>query len=329
MAIETRFVRDGLVKAQLNEFLAREFERAGYGGMEIRRTPLGTQITVIAERPGMIIGKGGRTIKRLTAEITEKFPLDNPQIDVQEVKVPELNPQMMAARLAATLERGWYFRMAGNSLLRNIMAAGALGCEIIVSGKLTGPRSRTQKFIQGYVKHSGRPAEELVREGYAVAVKKLGVIGCRVRIVPPDVNFPDKFNITVEGSGEEEETKETQPSIEGVIEKIEEEPKTEPEAVSTEESEAMVTEKMEEESIIVEEETHEEGEDVDVSPKMPPEGALSEEEGSIDYTPTLPGEQVRKRGDVIEHKHEGYDYWHPISRVHKTQKSEDAKRGDN
>jgi small subunit ribosomal protein S3 len=75
------------------------------------------------------------------------------------------------------------------------MDAGALGCEIVISGKLTGPRSRTEKFIAGYIKHSGKPAIDLVDRGYSVAVKKLGVIGCQVRIIPPDVRLPDDFQI--------------------------------------------------------------------------------------------------------------------------------------
>jgi small subunit ribosomal protein S3 len=80
-------------------------------------------------------------------------------------------------------------------MMRRVMDAGALGCEIVISGKLTGPRSRTEKFISGYIKHSGKPAIDLVDKGYSVAVKKLGVIGCQVRIIPPDVRLPDDFQI--------------------------------------------------------------------------------------------------------------------------------------
>ena len=80
-------------------------------------------------------------------------------------------------------------------MMRRVMDAGALGCEIVISGKLTGPRSRTEKFISGYIKHSGKPAIDLVDKGYSVAVKKLGVIGCQVRIIPPDVRLPDDFRI--------------------------------------------------------------------------------------------------------------------------------------
>jgi small subunit ribosomal protein S3 len=171
----------------------QELERAGYGGMVMNRTPMGTQITVYAEKPGMVIGKGGKLIRKITRDLDRKFHLDNPQIDVQDVGRGDLNGRVVANRLASSLERGWYFRKAGQSMMRRVMDAGALGCEIVISGKLTGPRSRTEKFISGYIKHSGKPAIDLVDKGYSVAVKKLGVIGCQVRIIPPDVRLPDDF----------------------------------------------------------------------------------------------------------------------------------------
>ena len=195
MSVEKKFVAEGITKALVNEFLADELERAGYGGMQMNRTPMGTQITVYAEKPGMVIGKGGKLIRKITRDLDRRFRLDNPQIDVQDVGRGDLNGRVVANRLASSLERGWYFRKAGQSMMRRVMDAGALGCEIVISGKLTGPRSRTEKFIAGYIKHSGKPAIELVDRGYSVAVKKLGVIGCQVRIIPPDVRLPDDFQI--------------------------------------------------------------------------------------------------------------------------------------
>jgi len=156
---------------------------------------MGTQITVYAEKPGMVIGKGGKLIRKITRDLDRKFHLDNPQIDVQDVGKGDLNGQVVANRLASSLERGWYFRKAGQSMLRRVMDSGARGCEIIISGKLTGPRSRSEKFIAGYIKHSGKPADEIVDKGYSVAIKKLGVIGCQVRIIPPDTRPPDQFQI--------------------------------------------------------------------------------------------------------------------------------------
>lgn len=215
MAIERKFIQEGLKKVRINEYFIQELNRAGYSGMKVNRTPMGTQITIYAEKPGMVIGKAGRTVRIFTKKLDEEFELDNPQIDVQEVVKPELNAQMMANRLANALERGWYFRKAGHSTLQRIMNAGALGCEIIISGKITGPRKRREKFLDGCIKHAGIPAEELVDKGFAIAIKKLGVLGVQVRIVQPDVVMPDNFSIITEEapveSAEviEEEVKET------------------------------------------------------------------------------------------------------------------------
>jgi small subunit ribosomal protein S3 len=195
LAVEKKFVNDGFKKAMIDEFFLQKLERAGYGGMDINRTPMGTQITIRAEKPGMIIGKGGKMIRKFTKDLDVRFKMDNPQIDVQEVRKPELNAQMMATRLANALERGWYFRKAGSSTLQRIMDSGAMGVEIVIAGKLTGPRKRTEKFIAGYIKHCGKPVEELVDVGYARAKKKLGIIGVKVRIMPPDAVLPDRISV--------------------------------------------------------------------------------------------------------------------------------------
>ncbi len=195
--IEKLFVEEGIKKVRMDEYFRKELERAGYGGMDIKRTPMGTQITVHVEKPGMIIGKNGKRIKKVTDEITKKQELDNPQIDVQPIAAPELSAQLMSNRLAKLIERGWHFRRAGRSTLQRIMGAGALGCEITMSGKLRGPRGRVEKMVEGYIKHCGSVAEEIVDKGYSIAQKKTGVIGVVVWIVAPDANIPDSFRMNV------------------------------------------------------------------------------------------------------------------------------------
>lgn len=207
--IERIFVEEGIKKVRMNEYFRTELERAGYGGMDIKRMPMGTQITVKVEKPGMIIGKDGGRIKKLTDDVIRKQELDNPQIDVQPIGVPELNAQLMANKLAKLIERGWHFRRAGRSTLQRIMDRGALGCEIIMSGKLKGPRGRMEKMVSGYIKHCGSIADEIVDKGYSIAMKKAGVIGVRVWIVPPDSKIPDAFRMNVvKKEGEKEEPKE-------------------------------------------------------------------------------------------------------------------------
>ncbi|ABD41952.1 SSU ribosomal protein S3P [Methanospirillum hungatei JF-1] len=196
MAVERKFVADGVRKVRVERHLGHELKRAGYGGMDLIRTPLGTQVTIFAEKPGIVIGKGGKVVRTLTQDLATTYGVESPQIEVQQVDNPNLNAQIMAERLASALERGWYFRKAGSSTLRRIMDSGALGCEVVISGKLTGARGRVQKFTEGYIKHSGDPVNTLVDKGYAVAIKKLGVIGVQVRLIPPGAQLPDHFEVT-------------------------------------------------------------------------------------------------------------------------------------
>ena len=195
MADETQFIEDGLQRSQIDEFFADELGRAGYGGMDVAKTPMGTQIVLKAEKPGMVIGKGGKNIRKITTELEERFDMDDPQIDVQEVDEPDLNARIVADRLANALERGWYFRKAGHTTIDRIMESGALGAEIVLSGKVTGARSRVEKFNRGYIKHNGEPAEDVVDHGQGVAVMKLGTIGVDVKIIPPGAELPDDFEI--------------------------------------------------------------------------------------------------------------------------------------
>jgi small subunit ribosomal protein S3 len=195
MAVERKFIAEGARRARVEKHLVKELKRAGYGGMDLQRTPLGTQVTIYAEKPGIVIGKGGKVVRQLTQDLATNFGVESPQIEVQQVANPSFNAQIMAERLANALERGWYFRKAGSSIIRRVMESGALGCEVIIAGKLTGSRARTQKFTQGYIKHSGEPVNTIVEKGYAVAVKKLGTIGVQVRIIPPDAKLPDHFEM--------------------------------------------------------------------------------------------------------------------------------------
>jgi len=197
MAVERKFVAEGARKARVEKYLVKELKRAGYGGMDLQRTPLGTQVTIFAEKPGIVIGKGGKVVRQLTQDLANDFGVESPQIEVQQVPNPSFNAQIMAERLANALERGWYFRKAGSSIIRRVMESGALGCEVIIAGKLTGARARVQKFTEGYIKHSGEPVNTIVEKGFAVAIKKLGVIGVQVRIIPPDSKLPDHFEMIV------------------------------------------------------------------------------------------------------------------------------------
>lgn len=193
--IEKDFVTEGLRRTKIDEYLEKELERAGYGGMDIQVTPLGTMVVVYAERPGMVIGRGGKTVRQITQNLKNKFDLDNPQVEVKEVDVPELNARIMAAKIANMLQRGMHFRRVAYSTIRRIMGAGAQGVEVTISGKIRGSRSAVAKFVEGYIKKCGEPADRFVEEGFATAPLKPGVLGIVVRIMPPEAVLPDKVDI--------------------------------------------------------------------------------------------------------------------------------------
>jgi len=203
MSVVKHFVSESLKKAEINEFLRNEFERAGYGGVDITKTPLGTHIVVYAMRPGLVIGRGGETIKELAKTLEEKFQVSNPQISVAEIEVPELNAHVTASRVASALTRGVHFRRAGFWALNQIMEAGALGAEIIISGKLRTDRARYEKFRSGYLPKSGEPAMKYMREAALHVQLKPGILGVKVRIMPPEARFPDQVEIIEETPREE------------------------------------------------------------------------------------------------------------------------------
>ena len=266
MADEHEFIEDGLQLSQIDEFFEEELGRAGYGGMDVAKTPMGTQIVLEAEKPGMVIGKGGENIRKITTALEEQFNLEDPQVDVQEVEEPDLNARIVADRLANALERGWYFRKAGHTTLERIMDAGALGAEIVLSGKVTGARSRVEKFNDGYIKHNGEPAETIVDHGQGVAVMKLGTIGVDVKIIPPGAELPDDFRIEEDADVSELAAEvETDEGVEELLEEPEDEELEELEAEAAEsEADADVADEEVVEEVIETDEPAEEFEEVEV-----------------------------------------------------------------
>lgn len=192
---DRRIIVENMRRVLLKEYLMRETRRAGFGGLDIQRTPMGTRVTLLAERPGLVIGRKGGTIKTLTEAVERQFKFDNPQIEVQEVEQPALNAQIMAEKLANALERGWHFRRAGHSTVRRIMEAGAKGCLVVIAGKLTGQRHRTVKFKEGHIKYCGEPRNLWMDRGFAIAKLKPGVIGVTVEIMDPKAKLPDDIEV--------------------------------------------------------------------------------------------------------------------------------------
>lgn len=195
MSVVKRIIKDSVERVKVDELLANEYEQAGYGGLTMTKTPLGTQINLFAMRPGRVIGKRGRAIKEASERLEKEIGLPNPQITVVEVEFPELNPRIMAARIANALERGVHYRRAIFWSLNRIMEAGAIGCEIALSGPLRSNRGRFEKVSEGYVPKAGEPAIRYVKKATISVKMKKGTLGVNVSIVPPDAKFPDKINL--------------------------------------------------------------------------------------------------------------------------------------
>ncbi len=195
MTVVREMLKENVRRVQVHHYVQKKTERAGFGGLSIQRTPLGTHVRIAAERPGLVIGRKGSEIQNLTDELERKFGYENLQVEAGEVNNSALNPLIMAAKVANALERGWNYRRAGNSMLQRIMDSGARGCQITIAGKLTGLRHRTEKFLSGHIKFCGETALELMDVGLAQAKLKPGTIGVKVAIMKPDARLPDEIEV--------------------------------------------------------------------------------------------------------------------------------------
>ena len=215
MAVERIFVREGIKEMELQEYLKKKFERAGYSRSIIERTPIGTRIIIYAHKPGLIIGRSGRRVSELEQEIREKFQLENPMIDIREVENPLLDANIVAKRIARAIERGIHYKKVATYYLEQIMKAGAIGCLIVISGKIMGKeRSRRVKFKDGFIATSGEYAERLVDRAQAQALIRFGIVGVEVRIMkemPKEFIFEKKIGEGNEKKGVLEENKGGEP----------------------------------------------------------------------------------------------------------------------
>ncbi|MDA4127944.1 MAG: 30S ribosomal protein S3 [Thaumarchaeota archaeon] len=200
--------------AEMDEFFEKALKDAGYGGLEIQKNAVGTTLKVYVARPGLAIGRRGIGIKELTDKVATQFGFQNPQIAVSEVKDPELNAKIMAARIAQIVTRGTAFRRAAMWSMNTIMSAGAMGVEVSIAGKLRSDRAHGEKYRAGVVPKSGETAKKMVSDATTDVLLKLGLYGIKVKIalkdaVPPDVQLIEeiekeqKENANTQGEGTE------------------------------------------------------------------------------------------------------------------------------
>ncbi len=217
------FVKQALKEMAIEQFIRENFPMGDYSKIEIQRTPLGIKIIIHTNKPGRIIGRSGRTINEMTDAIKQKFGLENPQLDVKTVRNPDLDARIVAKQIVTSLERGFNSKKIGNLALKRVMDAGAVGAEIVISGKFGTGKGMVSKFLAGYLKHCGQPAKELVDYGFEEAITRPGKIGVKVKIM--------KYFVGIDGEirspKPEKEMEQKGAKIVEEIEKIEQGPETE------------------------------------------------------------------------------------------------------
>lgn len=271
--IERKFVSENFKEFRIKEFIAQNLNRVGLSDVKLQRTPLGEKIIVSASRPGLVVGRGGSNIQKLTKDLKASFNLENPQIEIEEIKDINLDPAIVAESIASSMERfgARQFKGSGYRSLRNVMAAGALGVEILISGKVPSQRSKTWRFYEGYLKKCGDIAMTGVKTSYTTAFLKTGSVGIKVSIMPGDIKLPDRVELLsqpqqvveetdekVEAPEAEEEDSKKEKKTPAKGKKTKEKPKAEEEPEATEEK-SEEPEAKEEQSEEAEEDSKKEG----------------------------------------------------------------------
>ncbi|TMI25629.1 30S ribosomal protein S3 [Candidatus Bathyarchaeota archaeon] len=189
MSVTKYFVKDVSRRLEIDEHLALELKRAGYSHVELTKSPVGTRVVIYAAKPGMVIGRRGQSIRDLTKVLEDKFHIENPQLSVANIEVPEQDPKVVASQVASALQRGVHFRRAAYWAIQRVMESQALGVEITIRGKLTTERSRFEKFKAGYLPRVGDPVLKSVKTAVADVQLKQGLFGINV---PPQPVTPAK-----------------------------------------------------------------------------------------------------------------------------------------
>ena len=198
--IERQFITQKTKEYYIKEYVESILHGAGISEVHLKKIPLGEKIIVHASRPSLIVGSKGSNIKQLTKVLKDKFKLENPQIEIVEVKNVFLDANVVAEKIASSLERfgSARFKSIGYKVLTNVMGAGAIGVELILSGKIPSARARSWRFYQGYLKKCGDVAVSGVLKAKKTAQLKSGSIGIKVLIMPPDLILPDHVEILQE-----------------------------------------------------------------------------------------------------------------------------------
>lgn len=238
MTIERKFIQQNLKELQIKEYILSSLGKVGVSHVKLQRTPLGEKILISCSRPGLVVGRAGSNIQKLTTDLKVKFGLENPQIEIEELTNPMLEASILAEMISNSLERfgTGRFKGIGHKAMTEAMNSGALGVEILISGKVPSQRAKTWRFYNGYLKKCGDVAVEGVDIAYRIAVLKTGVVGIKVSVMPPTTILPDRIDINPAEPGVVEEITGSSKAadVETKVEAADEKPKRAPRKKSEE-----------------------------------------------------------------------------------------------
>jgi small subunit ribosomal protein S3e len=226
-----KFVADGIFYAELNEFLQNELGEDGYAGVEVRVTPMRTEIIIRATRTQNVLGEKGRRIRELTSLVQKRFlfPEGNVELYAERVQNRALSAIAQAESLRFKLLGGLAVRRACYGVMRYVMENGAKGVEVVISGKLRAARAKAMKFRDGYMVKSGDSVNHYIDFAVRHIQLKQGVLGIKVKIqLPHDPTGKDGVAVkpadVVTVLDPKEELPVTQPKQQGFAQQVEQAP---------------------------------------------------------------------------------------------------------
>ncbi|MDD2480634.1 MAG: 30S ribosomal protein S3 [Lutispora sp.] len=185
---------------KIREFLKKKLFNSGISKMEIERTANKVKLNLYTAKPGMVIGKGGSGIEALRKEVEKLVNNKSVSINISEIKVPELDAQLVAENIAAQLEKRISFRRAMKQSMQRSMRSGAKGIKAMTSGRLGGAEiARSEWYREGTIPLQTLRAD--IDYGFAEANTTYGKIGVKVWIYKGEV-LPEAKKVVEEGGVE-------------------------------------------------------------------------------------------------------------------------------
>ncbi len=186
---------------KIRKFIKDRFYTAGVSTVEIERTGNRVKVSINTAKPGILIGRGGSEVEKLKADLAQMTG-KNVNVNIVEIKRPELDAQIVAENVATALERRIAFRRAMRQAVGRTMRAGAQGMRIMVAGRLGGAEiARTEWQAEGRVPLHTLRAD--IDYGLAEAMTTYGKIGVKVWINRGEVIPQPKRRPPVKAGGEE------------------------------------------------------------------------------------------------------------------------------